>query len=45
MRWLKFSASDKTSWGIVEGDRVIAIDGDPFREWQRTSRTLPLGEV
>jgi len=45
MRWLKFTASGKTSWGIVEGDQVIAVDGDPFSEWQRTSRTHPLGAV
>ncbi|KYK47813.1 fumarylacetoacetate hydrolase family protein [Bradyrhizobium diversitatis] len=45
MRWLKFTASGKTSWGIVEGDRVIAVDGDPFAGWQRTSRMLPLSEV
>ncbi|MGY4467050.1 2-keto-4-pentenoate hydratase/2-oxohepta-3-ene-1,7-dioic acid hydratase in catechol pathway [Bradyrhizobium sp. LB9.1b] len=45
MRWLKFTASDKASWGIVEGDQVIAVTGDPFGEWQRTSRTHPLSQV
>jgi 2-keto-4-pentenoate hydratase/2-oxohepta-3-ene-1,7-dioic acid hydratase in catechol pathway len=45
MRWLKFTAADKTSWGIVEGDQVIAIEGDPFGEWQRTSRTYQLSQV
>ena len=45
MRWLKFTASDKTSWGIVESDQVIAVDGDPFGEWQRASRTHPLDDV
>ena len=44
MRWLKFTASDKTSWGLVEGDHVIAVDGDPFGEWQRTSGTPPLAQ-
>ena len=33
MRWLKFTAAGTTSWGVVEGDRVIAVDGDPFGEW------------
>lgn len=32
MRWLKFTASAKTSWGPVEGDQVIAVDGDPISE-------------
>ncbi len=45
MRWLKFTASGKTSWGIVEGDQVVAVDGDPFGEWQRSSRTHPLSTV
>ncbi len=45
MRWLKFTADHKTSWGIVEGGRVIAVDGDPFSEWQRTSRGHALDAV
>jgi 2-keto-4-pentenoate hydratase/2-oxohepta-3-ene-1,7-dioic acid hydratase in catechol pathway len=45
MRWLTFTASGKTSWGIVEGDQVIAVDGDPFGEWQRTARVHPLSQV
>ena len=45
MRWLKFTANGQTSWGIVENDRVIAVSGDPFGEWQRTQRSLPLTEV
>ena len=35
MRWLKFTTAGKTSWGIVEGEHVVAVDGDPFGEWQR----------
>ena len=23
MRWLKFTADGQTSWGLVEGDRVL----------------------
>jgi len=45
VRWLKFTADHKTSWGIVEGDRVIAVEGDPFGEWHRTPRTHALKEV
>src|ERR1700743_875507 len=45
MRWLKFTANQKTSWGIVEGDRVIAVAGDPFAEWQRTPQTHALADV
>lgn len=45
MRWLKFTASGKTSWGIVEGDHIVAIEGDPFGDWQRTARMHRLGDV
>ena len=43
MRWLKFTAAGKTSWGIVEGDKVIAVDGDPFGESQ-ADRANPCAE-
>ena len=45
MRWLKFTARGKTSWGIVEGDRVITVDGDPFGEHKRTGETNALKDV
>src|SRR5260370_5855391 len=45
MRWLKFTANEKTYWGLVEGDRVVTGDGDPFGEWQRTPRSHSLAEV
>src|SRR6266403_1945988 len=45
MRWLKFTANAQTSWGIIEGDRVIAVNGEPFGEWQRASRTHSLTDV
>jgi hypothetical protein len=39
MRWLKFTAAGKTSWGLVEGDKVVTVSGDPFGEWQRTAQS------
>ena len=45
MRWLKFTANRQMSWGIVEGDRVIAVAGDPLSEWQRTPQTYALHDV
>jgi 2-keto-4-pentenoate hydratase/2-oxohepta-3-ene-1,7-dioic acid hydratase in catechol pathway len=45
VRWLKFTANSQTSWGLVEGDRVITVNGDPFGEWQRNERTHPLSDV
>ena len=31
MRWLKFTTAGKTSWGIVEGDHVIALNEKSIR--------------
>ena len=45
MRWLNFTADGETSWGIVEGDRVTSVSGDPFGEWQRDPRSHALAEV
>jgi 2-keto-4-pentenoate hydratase/2-oxohepta-3-ene-1,7-dioic acid hydratase in catechol pathway len=45
MRWLRFTANQTSSWGIVEGDRVIAVDGDPFAEWRRSARAHALADV
>ena len=45
MRWLRFTKNQTSSWGLVEGDRVIAVDGDPFGEWRRTPHTHALSDV
>src|SRR3954462_8516931 len=45
MRWLKFTAAGKTSWGLVEADKVITVNGDPFGEWQRGAQTHALKDV
>ena len=49
MRWLKFTtpgqAPEQASWGIVEGDKVIAVSGDAFGEWKRTAQSHALKDV
>ena len=45
MRWLKFTAAGQTSWGIVEGNNVVAVSGEPFGEWQRTPQSHALAAV
>src|ERR1700741_4642495 len=45
MRWLKFTTGGKTSWGILDGDRVIKVDGDAFGEHKRTQETHALKDV
>jgi len=45
MRWLKFTAAGRTSWGIVDGDHVVAVDGEPFGEWRRAPQVHALDDV
>ncbi len=45
MRWLRFTAGGQTSWGLIDGERVIAASGDPFSEWQRTQQSHALADV
>lgn len=48
MRWCRFSrfsSGDEVVYGIVEGDRVIPVDGSPFGEYSRSSASFSLSEV
>jgi 2-keto-4-pentenoate hydratase/2-oxohepta-3-ene-1,7-dioic acid hydratase in catechol pathway len=45
MRFAKITANGKTGWGLVEGDRVTEISGEPFGEWQKTSAKHDLKNV
>jgi 2-keto-4-pentenoate hydratase/2-oxohepta-3-ene-1,7-dioic acid hydratase in catechol pathway len=45
MRWIKFTAGGKTAYGILEGDRIAEVAGDPFAGYERTSRLHALAAV
>jgi 2-keto-4-pentenoate hydratase/2-oxohepta-3-ene-1,7-dioic acid hydratase in catechol pathway len=45
MRFIKFTAAAQSSWGILEGDRIAAISGEPFDKFERTGRAYALAEV
>jgi 2-keto-4-pentenoate hydratase/2-oxohepta-3-ene-1,7-dioic acid hydratase in catechol pathway len=45
MIWCRFEKDGAASSGIVEGDTVIAVDGDPFGRHTRTSTEHKLSEV
>ena len=38
MRWIKFSAAGRTAYGLVEGEQIIEVAGDPFNGYERTPR-------
>jgi 2-keto-4-pentenoate hydratase/2-oxohepta-3-ene-1,7-dioic acid hydratase in catechol pathway len=45
MRWIRFTAEGRTAYGILEGDRIEEIGGDPFAGYERTGRRHALGSV
>jgi 2-keto-4-pentenoate hydratase/2-oxohepta-3-ene-1,7-dioic acid hydratase in catechol pathway len=45
MRWVRYASTKGTRYGIVEGDRVIDVDGSPFDVYQTTGLSLPLDEI
>jgi 2-keto-4-pentenoate hydratase/2-oxohepta-3-ene-1,7-dioic acid hydratase in catechol pathway len=45
MRWCRFDRDGTLSFGIVEGDRIVPVDGSPFKEHQRRSEKIALADV
>ena len=45
MRWIRFSLQGHTAYGILDGDRIVEVAGDPFRGYERTSRAHSLSDV
>jgi 2-keto-4-pentenoate hydratase/2-oxohepta-3-ene-1,7-dioic acid hydratase in catechol pathway len=45
MRWLRYEIDGRESYGIVEGDEVVAVKGDPFAGWERTALRRRLDAV
>jgi 2-keto-4-pentenoate hydratase/2-oxohepta-3-ene-1,7-dioic acid hydratase in catechol pathway len=45
MRWIRYSHEGRTSYGILEGDRILAVLGDPFSGYERTRVVCDLGSV
>jgi 2-keto-4-pentenoate hydratase/2-oxohepta-3-ene-1,7-dioic acid hydratase in catechol pathway len=42
---MKFSQGGRKAYGIVEGDRVVEVSGDPFAGYERGKRTHALADV
>jgi 2-keto-4-pentenoate hydratase/2-oxohepta-3-ene-1,7-dioic acid hydratase in catechol pathway len=45
MRWIRFSQNGRTAYGILEGERIREVAGDPFAGWEATGSTHDLGAV
>ena len=40
MKFVRYQDGSRAAWGIVEGDSVTPVLGDPFTGWVKTNRTL-----
>src|SRR6201989_700799 len=45
MLWCRFEKDGRASFGVVEGETVVAVEGDPFSQHRRTEQKLPLASV
>ncbi len=45
VRWIRFSQSGRTAYGILEGDRIREVAGDPFAGYETTGRVHDLDAV
>lgn len=45
MRWIRFSLAERTAFGIVEGDRIREVAGDPFGGYETTQRVHGLDTI
>ncbi len=45
MRWLRYEANGQESYGIIEGDEVVAVKGDPFVGYEMTKTKHKLSHV
>lgn len=45
MRWVRYSVDGGTAYGILDGERIAQVAGDPFAGFERTGRHHALGAV
>lgn len=45
MRWIRYTADGKTAYGLVDGETITEVKGDPFDGYERTSKTHALSAV
>jgi 2-keto-4-pentenoate hydratase/2-oxohepta-3-ene-1,7-dioic acid hydratase in catechol pathway len=45
MRWIRYTQKGRTGFGLLEGDRIVEVEGDPFTGWHATTRRHDLADV
>lgn len=45
MRWIRYTAGDSTAYGLLDGETITEVKGDPFDGYETTATTHALGDV
>jgi 2-keto-4-pentenoate hydratase/2-oxohepta-3-ene-1,7-dioic acid hydratase in catechol pathway len=45
MKWIKYSIAGASSYGLLEDQKIVAVKGDPFGGYEKTSTVLKLADV
>jgi len=45
MRWIRYEKNGHPTYGIVEGDTVTEVKGDPFAGYEKTTTRQPMASV
>jgi 2-keto-4-pentenoate hydratase/2-oxohepta-3-ene-1,7-dioic acid hydratase in catechol pathway len=45
VRWIRFSNGGRIAYGILEGDRIVEVTGDPFSGHQKAGHTHAIADV
>lgn len=45
MRWIRFTTENRTVYGLVEGETITEVSGDPFDGYEKTAKTHKLSDV
>jgi 2-keto-4-pentenoate hydratase/2-oxohepta-3-ene-1,7-dioic acid hydratase in catechol pathway len=45
MRWVRYEADGAATYGMLEGDEVVEVRGDPFQGYEATKKRRPLASV
>ena len=45
MRWCRFQDGERARYGIVDGDSVVTVEGEPWGQYTRTTTSRPLAST
>ncbi|MBY4593967.1 fumarylacetoacetate hydrolase family protein [Ottowia caeni] len=45
MRWIRYSTATGPAYGILEDKRIWEVNGNPFTNYERTKKSIPLESV